>query len=373
MGAIGDMSNIWSRSGTDSSNTIDKVLDVAGKVTDTINQVTNIFTTADEHQNVISDYRKASVHLPKYYRAEDMETVAIISVVKAIDSDTGTTSDNTSSKNQFVNDLLSGKTKDTFILKNVQESFTERHHVVETFGDDFAVFLTGERPKVFVYSGILINDAYRGWKSSFVAAYQELLRGSELAKRRRKVSLTYDYVTVQGYILELATNTDSTNDVDVSFSFHMLITDYEDLGIDVFSEAPTYGGQLGWSLESSALSRLGSGLLTAFIPGLEGSGFEPVVGGLVDDLTNKFVSKGTNKEISGWLSKGSDIYGSATKSAGTISGLVSSSAFGAKAATSATAAPETASLLNTTSDSVSGDFGDMITDIDTTASEFAAA
>jgi len=373
MGLINDMGGIWSKSGSKSGSFIDKALNVAGKVTDTVNQITNVFTTAKEHKNVITDYRKASVHLPKYYKAEDMEMVATIEVVKAVDSDTESTGDNKTSKNQFVNDLLSGKAKDTFILKNIQESFSERHQVIETFGEDFAVFLTGERPKIFAYSGMLVNDAYRGWKSSFVAAYQELLRGSELAKRRRKVCLTYDYVTVQGYILELVTNTQSSDDVDVPFSFQMLITDYEDLGIEMFSDHPIYGGQLGWSLESSALSRLGSGLLTSFVPGLEGSGFEPVVGGLVDDLMNKFVSKKTNKKTSDRLSKGSDVYGSASKSAGTISGLLGGSAFGAKAATSSTKAPATAALLNTASDSVSGNFGDMVSDINNTNKQYSNA
>lgn len=361
MGIINDVGGVWSRSGSDSGSVIDKVLGVAEKVMDTANQITNIFTSAKEHKNVITDYRKASVSLPKYYKEPGLERFATIGVVKAL-NETGYSNDNKVSKNQFVNDLLSGKTKDTFILKNVEEVFSERHQIIETFGEDFAVFMTGERPKIFTYSGMLVNDAYRGWKSSFVAAYKELLRGSELAKRRLKVSITYDYVTVEGYVLELGTNTESEDEVSVPFTFQMLITDYEDLGIEIFSQAPTYGGQLGWPLGSTALSRLLAGSLIQFIPGLAGSGFESVVGGAVDDLFGKFLSKGANEEISGWLSKGGDIFGTATKSVGTISGLLGE-AFGAKAATSSGKAPETAGLLGTTSKAVSGGFGDIVSKI----------
>ena len=374
MGLINDVGGIWSKSGSESGSFIDKALGVAGKVTDTVNSITNVFSAAKEHKSVITDYRKASVHLPKYYKPyvaddpEDKGDVATIAVIKAVDSDKKTERD---SQYEFVNELLGGNTKDTFILKNVQESYSERVQIIETFGEDFGVFLTGEKPKVFTFSGMLVNDAYRGWKSSFIAAYRELLRGSKLAKRGLKVSLHYDAIDMEGYILELVTNTESSDDVNVSFSFQMLITSYEDVGIRMYGTEPTYGGQLGWSLESSALSRLASRALTSFIPGLKGSGFEPVVGGLVDDLMNRFVSKKTNKKTSGRLSKFGDIYGSAAGSIGTISGLLGGSAFGAKAATSSTKAPATASLLNTTSDSVSGNFGDMVSDIDNTNKQYA--
>lgn len=362
MGVLTDVNNVWSKSGSDSGSVIDKVLGVAEKVMDTVNQVVNIFTTAKEHKNVITDYRKASVHLPKYYLEQGGEKVATIEVIEAIGGDEKTGNAKETSPNKYIQDLLDRKTKDTFILENIQEVFAERYQVVETFGEDFGVFLTGERPKVFTYSGVLVNDAYRGWKSKFVAAYQALLRGSKLAQKRLKVKLVYDYVEVEGYVIELATNMESTNEVDVKFTFQVLVTGYNDLGLEKFNETPAYGGQLGWPLDSTALSRLASDVLIQLIPGLAGSGYESVIGGVIDDLFNKFVPKGTNSGISGKLSKAGDIFGSATQTAGVITGLLGA-AFAAKAATSSEKAPETASLLGETSKSVSGGFGDMLTKV----------
>ena len=134
MGLIKDVGGIWSKSGTESDGIIDKILGVARKVIDTAISIVNIFAAAKERKNVISDYRKASVSLPKYYREEGLERVATIQVVEAIKlaEEKGDIS-----KNKFVNDLAKGNTKDTFILKTIQESFGERHQIVETFGEDF--------------------------------------------------------------------------------------------------------------------------------------------------------------------------------------------------------------------------------------------
>ncbi|MDQ1335803.1 MAG: hypothetical protein QG552_2753, partial [Thermodesulfobacteriota bacterium] len=252
MGLIGDKTNVWSRSGSGSGSFVDNVLDIAEQVTDTINLIANLIAGAKERKLVISDYRKASVHLPKYYKVENYEVVATIGVIDTVGA--SSVSGREKSGNEFVNDLWKRERKDTFILKNVQESFSERSQIVETFGEDFAVFFTGEAPKIFTFNGTLINDAYRMWKSNIVAAYSELLRGSKLAQNKLKVEIVYDYVVVEGYILNLVCQTESEDDVNVPFSFNLLVTRYEDIGIDIFSEEPIYGGQLGWPLDSSALS-----------------------------------------------------------------------------------------------------------------------
>lgn len=366
MGLIGDTTNVWSRSGSGSGSFVDKVLDVAEQVTDTINLIANIFAGAKERKLVISDYRKASVHLPKYYKVDNYEVVATIGIIDASGSSSG--SKRETSGNAFVNDLWKRERKDTFILKNVQESFSERNQTVETFGEDFAVLFTGEAPKIFTFSGTLINDAYRMWKSSFVAAYNELLRGSKLAQNKLKVEIVYDYVVVEGYILNLVCQTESEDDVNVPFSFNLLVTRYEDTGIDIFSESPVYGGQLGWPLDSSALSRFASGLLTTFIPGLSGSGFEPIIGGVVDDIFNEFVSKSSQEKISRRMGKASDVY-SSVGTAIALPGIIGE-AIGAKSATSSTVATSTASLADTSSGTVSGDFGTMVADIETVNQQF---
>lgn len=366
MGLIGDTTDIWSRSGSGSGAFIDKVLDVAEQVTDMVNLIANIFAGAKERKLVVSDYRKASLTLPKYYKSEGEEHVATISLIDAILSDG---SDRTKKGGgDWSDELIDGKEKDTFILKGIQEVFKERSQVVETFGEDFAVFFTGKSPSIFLFSGVLINDAYRNWKSLFVDGYQRYMNGSECARRKLKVRIFYDYVTIEGYLFDLSMTMDSLDDVNVPFSFNILVTDYYDYGVDEFKEAPVYGGQLGWPLNSSALSRFASGLLTTFIPGLAGSGFEPIIGGVVDDIFNEFVSKSTQDKISGRMAQGSDIY-SSVGTAIALPGIIGG-AIGAKSATSSSTATSTSSLADTSSGVVSGDLGSMVNDIESVNQQF---
>lgn len=367
MGLIGDVDSVWSRSGSDSGAFIDKVLDVAEQVADTINLIANIFAGAKERKLVVSDYRKASLTLPKYYKSESGEHVATISLIDAVSS--GGSDRTKKGGGDWSGELIDGEEKDTFLLKGIQEVFKERSQIVETFGEDFAVFFTGKSPSVFLFSGVLINDAYRNWKSLFIDGYRRYMNSSECARRKLKVRIFYDYVTIEGYLLDLSVAMDSSDDVNVPFNFNVLVTDYYDYGVDGFSEAPVYGGQLGWPLDSSALSRFASGLLTAFIPGLAGSGFEPVIGGVVDDIFNEFVSKSTQDKISGRMAKGSDIYtsvGTAIALPGIIGGAI-----GAKSATSSSIATSTSSLVDASSGVVSGDFGTMVNDIELVNQQFS--
>lgn len=176
-------------------------------------------------KNVIDDYREASLQLPKYYK-EDTERVASISIISAPND-----KNLPGSGSKYV---TMGKPLDTFILRGVRESFKERYQIIETFGDDYGVFFTGQSPNFFTFTGIFINDAYRMWKSVVVASYAALLRGTQSARKGAKVVITYDYIRVEGYILDLTCDIQSENEVEVPFTFTMLVTGYEDYGPELY-------------------------------------------------------------------------------------------------------------------------------------------
>lgn len=320
--------------------------------------------------SVVSNYRTASMQLPKYYKESGFEKVATIQIVNALPNTSTGTQENIGFDAVTVGADTDNQPMNSFLLKRVQESFRERYQIVETFGDDFGVFFTGETPKVFTFHGILINDAYRMWKSLFVLTYASSIRGSELARKRIKAVITYDFITVEGYLFDLQCDTDSLNDVDVPFSFNMLITKYEDLGPDEIGGVPQFGGQVGHPLHTSSSSVLTGVVGTTIskgLPGLQTSPFFSPLMRIIDQIINKAIPQA----LLASLSKGT-VLASNLINLGDINRLpnVINEAISIVSATSTPIAPSTSALLDVFSDAVSGDFSDIVDIITDTSGQF---
>ena len=119
-------------------------------------------------------------------------------------------------------DLIAPYTK--FILENVQEAHTERSQIVQTFGD-FYVFMFGENPPVYNYSGTLFNSKSANWLADFMFLYENYLRGTKCVENRARIILTYAGRQVEGFILGTSNVTNATTDKGAAFSFQMVITD----------------------------------------------------------------------------------------------------------------------------------------------------
>lgn len=117
-------------------------------------------------------------------------------------------------------DLIPAYTK--FILESVQESHAERSQIVETFGD-FYVFMFGERPPVYNFTGQLINSRYTNWVTDFMYMYNEFLRGTRCVERNAKILLTYGGRQVEGLILNTSSQTNAANEGAVGFAFSMVV------------------------------------------------------------------------------------------------------------------------------------------------------
>lgn len=110
-----------------------------------------------------------------------------------------------------------------FILQSVQEMAHEKYQLIETFGDPVSFFY-GQRPKIYQYSGVLVNSTNKPWRDNWKDMYEKKLRGSELVKQKARVYLTYDYVLREGYILDSAIRQISAHPYHVDFNFTMFIT-----------------------------------------------------------------------------------------------------------------------------------------------------
>lgn len=118
-----------------------------------------------------------------------------------------------------------------FFLQSADESFEERFQIVETLGDNYAVFGIGRKPRIFNFAGALLNSVENDWRVNFIYLFQQYISISRLAKFRgtktkNVVTLKYDSVFLQGAILNLRTALRADNELVVPFSFTMLVTNW---------------------------------------------------------------------------------------------------------------------------------------------------
>ena len=143
-----------------------------------------------------------------------------------------------------------------FLLQTVQESFNEKYQIVESLSDNFVVYMFGQRATPFQYTGMLKNtyqDDQRVWMTRL---YLDVLRGTQLARRRKLMRLRYDSVIVSGVLLGLNMNIDGSLIDGVPFNFVMMPTQYTiftpNIGIPTqLSTAFTEGGE--FALSSTAV------------------------------------------------------------------------------------------------------------------------
>jgi len=131
-------------------------------------------------------------------------------------------------------DLIPAYSK--FLLDSVQESRSERSQIVETFGD-FYVFMFGEKPSVYSFSGQLVNSKNANWVTDFMLMYDLYLRGTKCVELDAKTIITYGGRQIEGFILSIATQTNAAIEGAVGLNFQVLVTEKklygfsEDLGV----------------------------------------------------------------------------------------------------------------------------------------------
>ena len=130
-------------------------------------------------------------------------------------------------KDKKPTDLLPAYTK--FFVESVQEAHVERSQIVETFGN-FYVFMFGERPPVYTFSGKLVNARNANWLSDFMFMYQTYLRGSKCVELNARLILTYGGRQIEGLMLGVNTGTEASNEGTVGFSFQVVVFERKYLG-----------------------------------------------------------------------------------------------------------------------------------------------
>jgi hypothetical protein len=110
-----------------------------------------------------------------------------------------------------------------FLLTGVSQPLSEMVQVSSSLSDNYAAFFFGQAPPTWSYNGMLINSKQDDQASNFQRLYLEILRGTQLARRQKLVSIRYDSVVVTGAMMNLVTNLDASNELAVPFSFNLLV------------------------------------------------------------------------------------------------------------------------------------------------------
>ncbi len=110
-----------------------------------------------------------------------------------------------------------------FLLTGVSQPLSEMVQVSSSLSDNYAAFFFGQAPPTWSYNGMLINSKQDDQASNFQRLYLEILRGTQLARRQKLVSIRYDSVVVTGAMMNLVTNLEASNELAVPFSFNLLV------------------------------------------------------------------------------------------------------------------------------------------------------
>jgi len=111
-------------------------------------------------------------------------------------------------------------------MQTITEQRQEKHQFISTFGATYAFFF-GEHPRTINVSAILLNSDNFPWESEWWYNYENYLRGTSLAERDLRMYLTYDDVSIEGYILNCMTTKDANDPQQVRLNFSMFVTHYD--------------------------------------------------------------------------------------------------------------------------------------------------
>ncbi len=110
-----------------------------------------------------------------------------------------------------------------FILSQANHSLNEKVQVSETLSDNYAAFFFGQSPPIFQYSGYLYNTFQDDWTMRMYLLFQNIARGTQLARRGFMLHLRYDSLIVSGAMTNLQWSLVGAQEAASDFSFNMLV------------------------------------------------------------------------------------------------------------------------------------------------------
>lgn len=120
-------------------------------------------------------------------------------------------------------EALTGSGYIDFQISAASHTLSEKVDVTETLADNYVSYFFGEAAPSFSYQGFLVNSVQDEQVHKMLTLYRDVLRGTQLARRRTVASLRYDGMIVTGAFLNLNWTLMAENEVNVPFSFNLLV------------------------------------------------------------------------------------------------------------------------------------------------------
>ena len=110
-----------------------------------------------------------------------------------------------------------------FLIQNIQMPLQEKVQVSETLSDNYVAYAFGQSPPVWTFSGSLINSVQDDQASNMFRLYTHILRATQMARRQKSLSLSYDSYVVNGVMMSMTLGLTSNNELVVPFTFQLLV------------------------------------------------------------------------------------------------------------------------------------------------------
>jgi hypothetical protein len=110
-----------------------------------------------------------------------------------------------------------------FLLQSAPISLQEKIAVVETLADNYVLYTFGQSAPSFSYSGTLINTKQDDQAVNMLRIYRDMIRASQLARRKKTVRLRYDSYIVTGAAINLNMTQEATVEMAVPFSLTLIV------------------------------------------------------------------------------------------------------------------------------------------------------
>lgn len=110
-----------------------------------------------------------------------------------------------------------------FFLDSIQRAHAEKVQVTDVLEDNFVAFFFGSAPVTYTFGGHLMNTVQDDWAVQMLEAYEDLFRGTALARFGVQLYIRFDSYIVSGACLSMSMISSAANETVVPFNFQFLV------------------------------------------------------------------------------------------------------------------------------------------------------
>lgn len=112
-----------------------------------------------------------------------------------------------------------------FLLQQAPINLQEKVAITELLSDNYVLYAFGQGAPTFSYSGTLVNTKQDDWAVNMLRIYRDVIRASQLARRKKTVRLRYDSYIVTGAAVGFSMSETAEMEMAVPFTLTLVVKD----------------------------------------------------------------------------------------------------------------------------------------------------